>query len=267
MDFEFREEEIVRTVPLELADELQHAPLGNLRGSASSSEATALVKYLAQKYPRVTQAAGPTKRTNRVGKRAADFERAIGAFLADLLAAQTAHDGAGWLRLSLNKSDFTGQSVKQRVFEGVRTAWRNAGLVEEVKGYPRNLKFGSPGPMRGQLTRFRATRLLLDTCGGFPPEERVTLSLNEPGSLPRTVPYGRAVPLGGLWGTCGGTWSTWVPFRLGPLFSKYAATDFKTVRVKPLLLLGCAPMRPPRKDVRRFSRRDCEASGREYRSD
>ena len=150
-----------------MADELQDAPLGNLRGSATSPQAVALVDHLAHKYPRVTQAAGGTKRTNRALKRASDFERAIAAFLADLLAAHAERDGAGWLRLSLDKSKRTGQVVTSRVFNGVRNAWRAAGLIEEQKGYPGMLSFGNPGPSRGRMTPFRTTRALLDTCGKF----------------------------------------------------------------------------------------------------
>jgi hypothetical protein len=167
MEIEFREEEIIRTVPRELADELQDAPLGNLRGSATSPQAVALVDHLAHKYPRVTQAAGGTKRTNRVLKRAPDFDRAIAAFLADLLAVHAEGDGAGWVRLSLDKSKRTGQPVTSRLFNGVRNAWRGAGLIEEQKGYPGKLGFGNPGPSTGRMTRFRATRVLLDACGKF----------------------------------------------------------------------------------------------------
>ena len=167
MEIEFREEEITTTVSRELADELQDAPRGNLRGSATSPQASALVEHLLHKHPRVTQAAGGTKRTNRVLKRASDFERAIAAFLADLLAAHVERDGAGWLRLSLDKSKRTGQPVTSRVFNGVRKAWRSAGLTEELKGYPPMLAFGNPGPSRGRMTRFRATRALLDACGEF----------------------------------------------------------------------------------------------------
>jgi hypothetical protein len=35
----------------------------------------------------------------------------------------------------------------------------------------------------------------------------------------------------------------WVPFRVGPLFAKSGATDFKKVGLKPSLLLGCTRLR------------------------
>ena len=69
MEIEFREEEIKRTVPRELADELQDAPLGDLRGSAASPQAMALVEHLAPQVPpchpsdRWSQAKEPSAQT------------------------------------------------------------------------------------------------------------------------------------------------------------------------------------------------------------
>ena len=41
------------------------------------------------------------------------------------------------------------------------TSWKAAGLIEEHAGYPGKLGFGSPGPLVGNMTRFRATPKLL----------------------------------------------------------------------------------------------------------
>lgn len=87
---------------------------------------------------------------------------AIGAFLADLLMAQVNEDGAGWLRLSLNKNAFKRPNpVSYRTFDGLRSSWTAAGLIAEHAGYPGQLGFDSPGPRVGRMTRFRATPKLL----------------------------------------------------------------------------------------------------------
>jgi hypothetical protein len=143
----------------DLAGALRFAPLANLRGRAISASAVALVTHLAGVYPRATKTA---TRSNKPRKLEPQFHATIGAFLADLLMAQGNEDGAGWLRLSLNKKDFKKPNpVSYRMFEGLRDAWKAAGLIAEHAGYPGKLGFGNPGPVFGSMTRFRATPKLL----------------------------------------------------------------------------------------------------------
>jgi len=111
-----------------IADELEFAPLANLRGSAESPEAKALVSSLAERYPRK-----PGTRENpyaRVKTKVA-FENAIGAFLGELLAAHGDEHRGGWIRCSLDKEKFKGQRVKYRQFDNVRHAWNAAGLIPD----------------------------------------------------------------------------------------------------------------------------------------
>ena len=76
--------------------------------------------------------------------------------------AQGNEDGAGWLRLSLAKNHFKKPApVSWRMFDGVRNAWKAARLIDERVGYPGRRGFGSPGPLFGSMTRFRATPKLL----------------------------------------------------------------------------------------------------------
>jgi hypothetical protein len=146
----------------ELADELRFAPLANLKGRVISASAAALVSYLADAYPRTTKKA---KRSNTPRKLLPQVHAAIAAFLADLLMAQGNEDGAGWLRLSLNKKGFKKPSpVSYRMFDGLRTAWKAAGLIAEHAGYPGKLGFGNPGPLFGNMTRFRAAPMLIKIC-------------------------------------------------------------------------------------------------------
>jgi hypothetical protein len=143
----------------ELTDELRFAPLANLKGRATSASAAALVSYLADAYPRTTKKA---TRSNKPRKLEPQVHAAIGAFLADLLMAQGNEDSGGWLRLSLAKNTFKKPNpVSYRMFEGVRDAWTAATLIDERAGYSGKRGFGSPGPVYGSMTRFRATSMLL----------------------------------------------------------------------------------------------------------
>lgn len=149
---------VAKTSP-DLADELRSAPLANLKGRAISTSAVALASYLADAYPRTTKDA---TRSNKPRKLQPQVHAAIGAFLADLLMSQGNEDSAGWLRLSLAKDNFKKPNpVSYRTFDGLRTAWKAAGLIDEHAGYPGKLGFGNPGPVFGSMTRFRATPKLL----------------------------------------------------------------------------------------------------------
>ena len=76
--------------------------------------------------------------------------------------AQGDEDCVGWLRLSLDKKDFKKPNpVSYRMFDGLRASWKAAGLIAEHAGYPGKLGFGNPGPLVGNMTRFRATPKLL----------------------------------------------------------------------------------------------------------
>ena len=78
-----------------------------------------------------------------------DYAHAAGAFIADLLAAAGARSRSeGWVRCSHNKSAYTGKYVSWSMFNGIRTAWLEAGLIEHKPGYPGMLAFGSLGEWR-----------------------------------------------------------------------------------------------------------------------
>jgi hypothetical protein len=118
----------------ELADELRFAPLANLRGRPISPSAVALVSHVADAYPRTTKSG---TRSNKPRKLQPQLHAAIGAFLADLLMAQGNEDGGGWLRLSLDKRNFTTPSpVSYRMFDGLRTSWKAAGSLLSTRAIP-----------------------------------------------------------------------------------------------------------------------------------
>ena len=141
--------------PKEEREALGYAPLATLRATPATAQAAALMRDLAERYPRPQAAKGKTyaRRKTLVG-----YANAGGAFIADLLAAAAKKRSEGWLRCSHNKSDYTDQYVKWTTFDGVRKAWLEAGLIEHKPGYPGMLAFGNPGPIAGKLTRYRANR-------------------------------------------------------------------------------------------------------------
>lgn len=147
--------------PKEEREVLDRAPLATLKATPDSLKGRLLMSDLAKRYPRPRTAKG--KAYSRE-KTVVDHANAVGAFVADLLAAIERDRSAGWLRCSLKKETYTGQYVKWRMFDAVRQAFTEAGLVEHKPGYPGSYQFDNPGPMVGKLTRYRATAALLAEC-------------------------------------------------------------------------------------------------------
>jgi len=80
---------VKQTAPVtdrELAEELRIAPLANLNGKAQSPEALALVRSLAERYPRLPSKTASSGKPYRQVKTKEDYEAAVAAFLADLLS-------------------------------------------------------------------------------------------------------------------------------------------------------------------------------------
>ncbi|MCK1266878.1 hypothetical protein IVB44_01505 [Bradyrhizobium sp. 49] len=145
--------------PREEREALDNAPLATLRATPGTREAFMLMGDLAERYPRPQAAKGKAYARR---KTLVDYANAVGAFIADLLAAVERDRSEGWLMCSHNKGDYSGQYVTWRMFDGVRTVWLEAGLIEHKPGYPGRLAFGNPGPTAGKLTRYRATTKLLE---------------------------------------------------------------------------------------------------------
>jgi hypothetical protein len=145
--------------PKDEREALGNAPLATLRATPAGPQAAALMRDLAQRYPRPQAAKG---KAYARGKTLVRYANAGGAFIADLLIAAASKRSEGWLRCSHNKSDYTGKYVTWPMFDGVRKAWLEAGLIEHKPGYPGMLAFGNPGPTLGKLTRYRATPRLLE---------------------------------------------------------------------------------------------------------
>jgi hypothetical protein len=144
--------------PKEEREALGYAPKATLRATPATAEAAALMRDLALRYSRPRAATG---KAYARGKTLVRYANAGGAFIADLLVAAANKRSEGWLRCSLNKTEYTDQYVKWTTFDSLRKAWLEAGLVDHKPGYPGSFAFGNPGPTIGKLTRYRATPRLL----------------------------------------------------------------------------------------------------------
>jgi hypothetical protein len=140
--------------PKEEREALGNAPLATLRATPASAQAAALMHDLVERYPR-PQASKGKAYVRR--KTLVPYGSAGAAFIADLLSAVKRDRSDGWVRCSLNKSDYTGQYVTWTMFDGIRKAWLEAGLIEHKPGYPGMLAMGNPGPTLGKLTRYRVS--------------------------------------------------------------------------------------------------------------
>ncbi len=147
----------------EQREALGYAPLATLRATPATAQAAALMRDLAARYSRPQASIGKGHARNKTLVR---YANAGGAFIADLLIAAANKRSEGWLRCSLNKSEYTDQYVKWTTFDSLRRAWLEAGLVEHKPGYPGSFAFGNPGPTVGKLTRYRATPKLLGIAEG-----------------------------------------------------------------------------------------------------
>jgi hypothetical protein len=182
--------------PREEREPLNNAPLATLRATPATPQAAALMRELAKRYPRPKSAKG--KEYAR-GKTLVRYANAGGAFIADLLTAVARNRSEGWLMCSRNKSGYTGQHVPWAMFNGVTTAWLEAGLIEQKLGYPRMLALGNPGPTSGKLTRYRATPRLLEIAAehGITPAnvlEHFRVEFEMPSELIRLTKPSKSTP-------------------------------------------------------------------------
>jgi hypothetical protein len=135
---------VKKTAPItdqELAEALRIAPLANLNGKAQSPEALALVRSLAERYPRLPSKTASSGKPYKQVKTKEGYEAAVAAFLADLLSVYGSKLDTDWIRVSLNKGDFTDQPVSSRQFANVRKAWNAEGLVDTKPGFSRRSSF------------------------------------------------------------------------------------------------------------------------------
>ncbi|MBI1212976.1 MAG: hypothetical protein GC190_16055 [Alphaproteobacteria bacterium] len=135
-----------------LGEDLRRARYMPLTGSCISNEALNLVKHVTA---RVLQDDTASKTWKEAGP--ARVERAVTAFLADLLFAEERQAGL-WLFRSGVSNSFSGEEVGYRAYLRVRRTLAQMGLIEERVGFnPRGELAG-----RSWTSRLRGTPALFD---------------------------------------------------------------------------------------------------------
>ena len=156
-----------KSLPIaDTAPDTEYVPLANLRSTVATAEAQALVKQLANRYPRksFTQTGHYRIRHYRRIKTRAAYEIATAAFLAELLLACSDDRRDRWLSCSLDRNRFIAQQVSFRMFDHVRKSWTAAGLVRFKKHQPGRIGSDYFGRFYERPTRYRATPKLLRIC-------------------------------------------------------------------------------------------------------
>jgi hypothetical protein len=140
------------------AKALQDATFASLQGSAKSKAANKLVATLCARL-----AAYEIEHDTHQHKPGSAVEKAIGAFLADLLVAQSDERPSAWVHRSLHAKRFSGGPVGYKVFKRVLDALMSLGLAEQADGFTEfsNSPFGSSVSQRW-AARFRATPAMLE---------------------------------------------------------------------------------------------------------
>ena len=134
--------------PKEEREALGYAPLATLRATPATAQAAALMRDLAS-------AIRGHKRQRARRTRAAKHwslmrTRAAPSSPICLSPPRTNVARAGYGAHSTRPSTPT-KYVTWTMFDGIRKAWLEAGLIEHKPGYPGMLAFGNPGPTSGKL--------------------------------------------------------------------------------------------------------------------
>jgi hypothetical protein len=140
------------------AQALKDAAHASLQGSAKSKAANKFVAILCARL-----AAYESEHGTYQHKPGPAVEKAIGAFLADLLVAQFDERPSEWVHRSLHAKGFSGGPVGHKVFKRVISALKGLGLVEHAEGFAEfsNSPFGSSVSQRW-AARFKATPAMLE---------------------------------------------------------------------------------------------------------
>lgn len=143
----------------------QRAHPASLDAYASSDLAKKVIAELAALILASRLKANAKARSKR-GKSLADFERAIGAFVFEVLKAQSRKQSLGWFGLSLAAGAGTGEHISYRARKRVADGLNALGLIEVDPGkkfVSKNLFGDGPLMVRpGRTTRIKAYPILLE---------------------------------------------------------------------------------------------------------
>jgi hypothetical protein len=140
------------------AEGLRGAAYASLQGRAVTKAAKALVKATCAEVD-----AYESKHNTYKHKAGLAVHAAVGAFLADLLTAQSDESPSDWVHRSLHAKGFSGGPVGHRVFIRALDALKGLVLVEHADGVAKFTDFGTGLiAVRRWAARFRATASLLE---------------------------------------------------------------------------------------------------------
>lgn len=137
-----------------------HAPL---MGRPISDQGRAVVARLHDAITTHELTVNPRKYARR--KTSAQFNKAIGAFAADILLAQTHKKAKGWIRRSLRVESFDNGPVTRTQARAVVDGLVALGLMRHVKGYPEMTAFGPSRYVSPKLRAEPAMLKLAKECG------------------------------------------------------------------------------------------------------
>jgi hypothetical protein len=158
---------------------LRGASFATLEGSAITPAAKKLIDTLNERV--IAQVALHEAEPNATKTNRVKLKKAVEAFVADLLMAQTGKQPKRWVYRALKPQGFTGAPVGYRVFMPLQRALRELGLVEHMPGVDQWTSGFDDGDAPAQAglvanrwaARFCATPelLKLSTYHGVPPSK------------------------------------------------------------------------------------------------
>jgi hypothetical protein len=137
---------------------LRNARFAPLTGRPISDEGRAVVTKL-----NAAITAYESRTYARKGTRA-QFDKAIGAFAADLLLAQGHSTAKGWIHRSLRDESFDNGPVTRTQARAVWRGLAGLGLIRHIKGYTRFEDGGNAKVKRHTSPKMCATAALLQLC-------------------------------------------------------------------------------------------------------
>ncbi len=137
-----------------------HAPL---MGKPISDQGRAVVTRLHEAITAHERAVNPRKYSR--GKTKPQFNKAIGAFAADLLLAQQSAKAKGWMQRSLRPVSFDNGPVTRTQGRAVVEGLVALGLMRHVKGYTEMTAFGPARHVSPKLLAEPAMIKLAKECG------------------------------------------------------------------------------------------------------
>jgi hypothetical protein len=132
-----------------------------LTGRPVSDQGRALVARLHELIEQHELSHSTKRRKYKRRKTNAQFDKAIGAFAADLLLAQRQAKAKGWVYRSLRDESYDGGPVSRTQGKAVVKGLSGLKLIRHVAGYPR---LGAFGVERYVSPKLCATRDLLQLC-------------------------------------------------------------------------------------------------------